>query len=123
MRTANGKLLTTSPRILNDAILYDQQDYASHILLYLALDPALPCGSTNSSSSKKGEASLLRIFNQEQLALSIRQFCDATLTDDNIASIYNRMKDMLEKQFAVSCVTFNYAHMCMLRAAKPVTRH
>ncbi|KAI9498643.1 hypothetical protein BDB00DRAFT_867275 [Zychaea mexicana] len=172
LKTVNGKVVSVIRNIHNDAILYDQYDFVSNVLLYLGPHSSVtPCGtstSTNiiavrrsssinsississisgkfnnnnnnnsnavvtninndknsrkgvqaggggtlgdvgSSSSRGGEGkvddvqdSLLRLFDKEALATSIRQFCDATLADDNIASIHNRMKEVLANSFAM----------------------
>ncbi|KAI9243570.1 hypothetical protein BDA99DRAFT_530210 [Phascolomyces articulosus] len=178
-KTLNGKIISSIRHIHNDAILYNQDDFVSHILLYLGTNSSIvmprdavmmtttrvthlndnndnnkspmlkrrrssiksssssfsgkhPIPMTtmnrkgeggaggrgdmssrrggggedvvlynyNSSSSSTFSLSLLYLFDKEALNTSIRQFCDITLLDDNIASIHNRMKDLLDTTFA-----------------------
>ncbi|KAI7857603.1 hypothetical protein BDC45DRAFT_500209 [Circinella umbellata] len=179
-KTMNGKVISTIRHIHNDAIIYNQDDFVSCILIYLGANTLIiPRDITmttkrvnnnidnsntkavsrrnsmernktmtttvtkshklthhinnNNKSDKKNNIttnrkrsicmeddthlqgrnkkekdnpntssfSLLHLFDKELLNTSIRKFCDKTLIDDNIASIHNRMKEILDTTFTV----------------------
>ncbi|KAG2226086.1 hypothetical protein INT45_011703, partial [Circinella minor] len=179
-KTMNGKIISTIRNIHNDAIIYNQDDFVSCILLYLGTNTliiprditmtttkrvnnnndnsntkvvnrrnsmernntmtttrhkntntminnkrdkknsittnrkegGISMDDDNNNSNDRDEKQqddnsannssfLLQLFDKASLNISIREFCDMTLIDDNIASIHNRMKEILDTTFTL----------------------